>query len=160
MITSYRGFLQGNKVYQSQSQSQGFLPFPGFSPFPPFPDCDLFINNSGTGPQGPPGPQGPQGPAGPPGTPGIVPITDVIDNYTALTTDYFLCVLTVAPVVITLPPGILGTVYVIKDCSGNANNAPITIQGTSQTVDSGTCTINVPFGSITVVFNGSNWSIT
>ena len=143
-----------------QNQNQGFLPFPPFPPYPPFPDCDLFINNSGTGPQGPPGPPGPVGPAGPPGTPGIVPVTDVIDNYTALATDYFLCVLTVAPVVITLPVGILGTVYVIKDCSGNANNAPITIQGTAQTVDSGTGTINVPFGSITVVFNGSNWSIT
>jgi hypothetical protein len=76
-----------------------------------------------------------------------------------LVTDYFLCVLSVAPVTITLPTGILGTVYVIKDCSGNANNAPITIQGTAQNVDAGTGTINVPFGSITVVFNGSNWSI-
>ena len=145
---------------QSQAQSQGFLPFPGFSPFPPFPDCDLFINNSGTGPSGPQGPPGPQGPAGPPGTPGLVPVTDVVTaTYTATVTDYFLCVLTVLPVTITLPVGILGTVYVIKDCSGNAGTAPITIQGTAQTVDAGTGIINVPFGSITVVFNGSNWNI-
>ena len=146
-----------------QNQNQGFLAFlPPFPPYPPFPDCYLFINNSTiVGPPGPEGPQGPPGPAGPPGTPGIVPVTDVTSaTYTALATDYFLCVLTVAPVVITLPPGILGTVYIIKDCSGNAANAPITVQGTSQTVDTGTGTINVPFGSITVIFNGSNWSIT
>ena len=142
-------------MYQTQSQQQGFLPFPGLPPFPILPDCDLFINNSTII-----GPPGPAGPPGPPGTPGVVPVTDVIDNYTALATDYFLCVLTVAPVIITLPLGILGTVYVIKDCSGNAANSPITIQGTGQNVDIGTGTINVPFGSITVVFNGSNWSIT
>jgi hypothetical protein len=152
-------------MYQTQSQTQTIVPFsPLFPPFPPFPDCDLFINNSGVGPQGPvgpPGPAGPIGPAGPPGTPGIVPVTDVTTaTYTATAADYFLCVLTVAPVTITLPVGILGTVYVIKDCGGNANNAAITIQGTGQNVDIGTATINVPFGSITVVFNGSNWSIT
>ena len=150
-------------MYQTQSQLQGLLPFPPplFPLFQAFPDCDLFINNSGVGPPGPPGPPGPIGPAGPPGTPGVVPVTDVTTaTYTATAADYFLCVLTVAPVTITLPVGILGTVYVIKDCSGNANNAAITIQGTGQNVDIGTATINVPFGSITVVFNGSNWSIT
>lgn len=144
-------------MYQSQTQQQGFPLFPPFPPYPPFPDCDLFINNSGTGP---PGPQGPQGPPGPPGTPGIVPVTDVVTaSYTATATDYFLCVLTIAPVTITLPTGILGTVYIIKDCSGNATNAPITVQGTAQNVDSNTATVNTPFGSITVIFNGSNWSI-
>jgi hypothetical protein len=91
--------------------------------------------------------------------PSPVTVTDVIADYTALPTDYFLCVLTIAPVTITLPVGILGTVYIIKDCSGNAGNQPITIQGTGQTVDISTATINVPFGSVTVVFNGSTWSI-
>jgi hypothetical protein len=89
-----------------------------------------------------------------------VPVTDVTEaTYLATATDYFLCVLTVAPVTVTLPTGILGTTYIIKDCSGNAANAPITVQGTTQTVDTGTGVINTPFGSITVVFNGSNWSI-
>jgi hypothetical protein len=159
---------------QQQIQSMPFgwpmLPFvpPVFAPTHPvcFPtsDDDIFINNrtivGPPGPPGPPGPVGPPGPAGPPGIPGLVPVTDVTTaTYTALATDYFLCVLTVAPVTITLPVGILGTVYIIKDCSGNAANAPITVQGTAQSVDTGTGTINVPFGSITVVFNGSNWSI-
>ena len=65
----------------------------------------------------------------------------------------------IASITITLPIGILGTVYVIKDCNGNAGNSPITIQGTGQNIDAGTATINVPFGSITVVFNGIDWSI-
>jgi hypothetical protein len=150
-------------MYQSQMQSQ-FLPFPVVPTYYPFTeDCDLFINSTiiGTpGPPGPPGPQGPTGPAGPPGTPGIVPVTEVADDYTALATDYFLCVLAIAPITITLPVGILGTVYIIKDCSGVASPvSPITIQGTGQNVDSGTATIDSPYGSITVIFNGVDWSI-
>jgi hypothetical protein len=146
-------------MFQSQSQQQGFLPFPGLPPlFPDFVDCGG--SNTFVGIPGPEGPQGPPGPPGPSGTPGIVPVTDVVTaNYTAVATDYFLCVLTIAPVTITLPTGILGTVYIIKDCSGNAANAPITVQGTAQNVDSNTATVNTPFGSITVIFNGSNWSI-
>jgi hypothetical protein len=156
---------------QQQQQGMPFgwpmLPFipPVLPPtYPCFPisDDDLYISNRTiVGPPGPPGPQGPTGPAGPPGTPGVVPVTDVVSaTYTALATDYFLCVLTIAQVVITLPPGILGTVYIIKDCSGNASPAsPIIVQGTAQNVDIGTATVNVPFGSVTVVFNGVDWSI-
>jgi hypothetical protein len=157
-------------MFQQQQQQGPFgWPIGPFLPICPpiIDDRDLFINSNIVGPPGPAGPTGPQGdpgpqgPTGPPGTPGVVPVTDVVTaTYTALSTDYFLCVLTIAPVTITLPIGILGTVYIIKDCSGNAANAPITIQGTGQNVDAGTGTINVPFGSITVVFNGSDWSIT
>ena len=153
-------------MYQSQNQSQ--MPYPNLPLFPIIPlfpvpgeDCDLFINSTIIGPPGPPGPPGPIGPPGPPGTPGLVPVTEVADaTYTALSTDYFLCVLAIDPVTITLPVGILGTVYVIKDCSGVASLAsPITIQGTGQNVDSGTATIDSPYGSITVIFNGTDWSI-
>jgi hypothetical protein len=149
-------------MFQTQSQEQGFLPFPGLPPLiPAFVDCggnNTFIGIPG--PEGPPGPAGPPGPQGLPGTPGIVPVTEVTTaTYTAVAGDYFLCVLTIAPTTITLPTGILGTIYIIKDCSGNAANAPITVQGTGQTVDNSTATVNTPFGSITVIFNGSNWSI-
>jgi hypothetical protein len=90
-----------------------------------------------------------------------VPVTDVATaTYNALSTDYFLCVLTNAPVTITLPTGILGTVYIVKDCFGNAANNPITIQGTGgETIDGSAGTVNINFGSITVVFNGAEWSI-
>ena len=119
------------------------------------------IGGSMVGPPGPPGPPGPAGPPGPPGLPSPVTVTEVTTpTYTALSTDYFLCVTHAGQVVITLPVGILGTVYVIKDCDGNASvAAPIIIQGTGQNVDIGTATINVSFGSITVIFNGTEWSI-
>ena len=94
------------------------------------------------------------------GNPSPVTVTDVTTpTYTALSTDYMLCVLTNGPVTITLPTGILGTVYIIKDCFGDANNNPITIQGTSQNVDGSTGTINTPYGSLQVIFNGTDWSI-
>jgi hypothetical protein len=114
-----------------------------------------------TGPTGPLGPTGPTGPTGPAGTPGIVAVTDVATaTYTALSTDYFLCVLTNGPVTITLPAGILGTVYIVKDCFGDAANNPITIQGTGgQLVDGSTATINADYGSITLIFEGTDWSI-
>jgi hypothetical protein len=95
------------------------------------------------------------------GNPSPVSVTDVTTaTYTASPTDYMLCVLTNGPVTITLPTGILGTVYVVKDCFGDANNNPITIQGTGgQLVDGSTGTINTPYGSISLIFNGTDWSI-
>lgn len=97
------------------------------------------------------------------GNPSPVTVTNVTTpTYTALTTDYFLCVDTaINPVTITLPTGILGTVYMVKDCSGDANTNNITIQGTGgQLVDgSATATINSPYGNLQFIFNGTEWSI-
>lgn len=95
------------------------------------------------------------------GNPSPVTVTNVTTpTYTALATDYFLCVNTATnAVTITLPTGVLGTVYIIKDCSGNADNNPITINGTGDLVDGSSATINVPYGSIEVIFNGTEWSI-
>lgn len=122
-----------------------------------------------TGPVGPPGATGATGASGPLGATGatgpagslIVPVTEVTTpEYTASEADYFLCVNHAGQVVITLPIGILGREYVIKDCDGNASVvAPIIVQGTAQNVDIGTATINTSFGSITVIFNGTAWSI-
>lgn len=95
------------------------------------------------------------------GNPSPVTVTNVTTpTYTALPTDYMLCVLTNGPVIITLPTGILGTVYIVKDCFGDANNNPIIIQGTgSQLVDGSTATINAPYGALELIFNGTDWSI-
>lgn len=96
------------------------------------------------------------------GNPSPVSVTNVTTpTYTALATDYFLCVnTTVNTVTITLPTGILGTVYIIKDCSGDADTNNITIVGTGgQLVDGSTATINSPYGSISLIYNGSDWSI-
>jgi len=145
---------------QSQFQSQGLMP-PGFyPPFPPFVPIPLYI---------------PAGSAGSDndiinvgsgnitigGNPSPVTVTNVTTaTYTALATDYFLCVDVAAPVTITLPTGILGTVYIVKDCDGDAVTNPITIQGTGgELVDGATATINTPYGSISLIFNGTEWSI-
>ena len=96
------------------------------------------------------------------GNPSPVTVTNVTTpTYTALATDYMLCVDTATtPVTITLPTGILGTVYIVKDCSGDANTNNITIQGTGgQLVDGSVATINVSYGSIQLIFNGTEWSI-
>jgi hypothetical protein len=95
------------------------------------------------------------------GNPSPVTVTNVsTTTYTALATDYFLCVDVAAPVTITLPIGILGTVYVVKDCDGDAATNNITVQGTGgQLVDGSIAIINVPYGSISLIFNGIRWSI-
>ena len=115
-----------------------------------------------TGPTGPIGPTGATGPTGPAGLVGIVPVTQVTTStFTASSTDYFLCVDVSSTTTITLPIGILGTVYIVKDCSGSAPLNPITVQGTSgQLIDGSlTATINSSYGSVTFVFNGTEWSI-
>lgn len=92
--------------------------------------------------------------------PSPVPVTVVTTpTYTATVRDYFLCVEHSGLVTITFPVCILGTVYIVKDCSGNAFDYPITIQGTGQTVDGGTAQINTNYGSVSFIFNGSEWSI-
>lgn len=131
----------------NQNQNQGFF-LPLFPPPFCYDDLDLLINYQSPIP-------------GPPGSPGLVPVTDVIGpTYTALPTDYFLCVLTNAPVTVTLPTGITSTVYIVKDCFGDSVNNPITIQGTGgQLIDGSTAIVNTNFGSVTVIFNGVDWSI-
>lgn len=92
--------------------------------------------------------------------PSPVPVTEVTTpTYTATVRDYFLCVDHAGLVTITFPVSILGTVYIVKDCSGNARDYPITIQGTGQTIDGGVAEIDTNYGSLTFIFNGTEWSI-
>jgi hypothetical protein len=146
--------------FQYQNQTQSLAPAGFYPPFPPFVPIPLYI---------------PAGSAGSDndiinigsgniitgGNPSPVTVTNVTTpEYTALATDYFLCVDVAAPVTITLPTGILGTVYIVKDCDGDAFTNPITIQGTGgELVDGATATINTPYGSISFIFNGTEWSI-
>jgi hypothetical protein len=64
-------------------------------------------------------------------------------------------------VAVTLPAGVLGQQFTIKDGLGLAAPAtPITITPTASTIDgAGTATINAPFGSLTFVYNGTQWLI-
>lgn len=64
-------------------------------------------------------------------------------------------------VAVTLPAGVLGRVFNIKDGLGLAAPAtPITITPTAGTVDgAATATIDAPYGSLTLVYNGTQWLI-
>lgn len=147
-----------------QQQQQQLMPFgwpmPPYLPIlPPIEDCDLFINSTVIGPPGPPGPPGPEGPPGPPGTPGLVPTIIVEADYTAELTDYFIGVVTSSEFTITLPNGPTGTVFIVKDVSGDANANPITIVNTVNIDGQAGATIDVSFGSLTFVYSNNAWSI-
>jgi hypothetical protein len=146
-------------------QQQQFMPFgwplPAYLPLPPLiEDNDLFINSIINGQPGPPGPVGPPGPPGPPGTPGLVPTTVVTATpFTAALTDYYLAVDVAAPASIVLPVSPIGTVFIIKDVDGDAAINPITITASTTIDGAASATINSPYGSITLIFNGTEWNI-
>jgi len=64
-------------------------------------------------------------------------------------------------VAVTLPVGVLGQVFNIKDGLGLASVAtPITVTPTAGTIDgAATAIINAPYGSLTLVYNGVQWLI-
>jgi hypothetical protein len=144
-------------------QQQQFMPFGwptlGYLPLPPIiDDKDLFINSIVNG--GTPGPAGPPGPPGPPGTPGLVPVTIITTTpYAAALTDYYLAVDVAGPASIVLPVAPVGTVFVVKDIDGDANTNPITITASTTIDGAASATINSPYGSLTFIFNGTEWNI-
>jgi hypothetical protein len=78
------------------------------------------------------------------------------------TTDEVVSVQVPGPVAVavTLPAGVLGQEFIIKDGLGLAAPAtPITITPAgADTIDgAATATINAPFGSLTLVFDGAQW---
>jgi len=87
-------------------------------------------------------------------TPGAYP-------YTALTTDYLILVdTTSARIINLLAAPETGRTYVIKDVSGTSSINNITVQGNGSNIDgSATYVINSNYASITVIYNGTTWSI-
>lgn len=151
-------------------QQMQMMPFMGMSvpycsqlPVPYINDCDLLINSTIIGPPGPPGPPGPQGPVGPQGpagTPGLVPVTIVTTTpFNATTSQYFLGVNVAAPASVVLPVSPTGTVFIIKDIDGDALTNPITVTASTTIDGSASATINSPYGSLQLVFNGTEWNI-
>jgi hypothetical protein len=65
------------------------------------------------------------------------------------------------PVAVTLPVGVLGRDFTIKDGLGLASPVnPITITPTAGTIDgAATAVINAPYGALTFVYNGTQWLI-
>jgi hypothetical protein len=64
-------------------------------------------------------------------------------------------------VAVTLPAGVTGQAFYLKDGLGLASPAtPITITPTAGTIDgSATAVINVPYGALTLVYSGVEWKI-
>lgn len=64
-------------------------------------------------------------------------------------------------VAVTLPAGVLGQQFTIKDGLGLAAPAiPITVTPTVGTIDgAATATIDAPYGSLTFIYNGTQWLI-
>lgn len=64
-------------------------------------------------------------------------------------------------VAVNLPAGVTGNTFNIKDGLGLAAPAtPITITPAAGTIDgAATATINVPYGSVTLVYSGAEWKI-
>jgi hypothetical protein len=78
------------------------------------------------------------------------------------TTDDVISVQVPGPVAVAvnLPAGTTGKTFIIKDGLGLASPAtPITITPTApDTIDgAATATINAPFGSLTLIFDGAQW---
>ena len=84
---------------------------------------------------------------------GTVKLTST--NYTATADDYYIGA-TVGNITITLPLGILGQEYIVK----NQVNGSITLTGTSgQTIDASASKILGAQDSIDVIFDGTRWNI-
>ena len=64
-------------------------------------------------------------------------------------------------VAVNLPVGVTGQVFNIKDGLGLASVAtPITITPAAGTIDgAATATINIPYGSLQLIYSGTEWKI-
>lgn len=90
----------------------------------------------------------------------LINVTGVTGNYTASITDEYIGVSSAAAVTVTLPLGVDGRVYSIKDEYGQGSGK-ITIQPqVGQKIDSKTnYVIGVPYQCVSCVFRAGNWWI-
>ena len=94
----------------------------------------------------------------------IVAVTIAVATPVAVTTaDEVISVEVPGPVAVAvnLPAGVTGQIFNIKDGLGLASVAtPITITPTAGTIDgNATATIDVPYGSLSLVYSGTQWLI-
>jgi hypothetical protein len=90
----------------------------------------------------------------------LIATIGVTGAYTATASDEYIGVFSASAVTITLPIGITGRVYTIKDEYGQGSGK-ITIQpsGAEKVDNSNTYVISVPYQSVSVVFRGGQWRI-
>jgi len=85
---------------------------------------------------------------------GLINVKLTAINYTALATDYYIGAIK-KDIIITLPLGVIGKVYIVK----NQVEGNIKVKGTSQNLDSsGDKTLGTE-QSLFVVFDGTRWNI-
>lgn len=90
----------------------------------------------------------------------LIATIGVTGNYTATANDEYIGVFSAAAVTISLPVGITGRVYTIKDEYGQGSGK-ITIKpfGTEKIDNASTYIISVPNQSVSIVFRGGQWRI-
>lgn len=90
----------------------------------------------------------------------LINVIRVTANYTATLTDEYIGVFSTSATTITLPSGVNGRVYTIKDEYGQGSGK-ITIQPqTGEKIDnSNTYVISVPYQSVSIVYRGTGWWI-
>lgn len=90
----------------------------------------------------------------------LISTIGVTGSYTATDNDEYIGVFSASAVTISLPAGITGRVYTIKDEYGQGSGK-ITIDpfGTEKIDNANTYIISVPYQAISVVFRGGQWRI-
>jgi hypothetical protein len=90
----------------------------------------------------------------------LISTIGVTGSYTATASDEYIGVNSESNVTITLPTGITGRVYIIKDEFGK-DGGRITIQpaGSEKIDNKSTYVISVPNQSVSIVFRGTQWRI-
>jgi hypothetical protein len=90
----------------------------------------------------------------------LIATIGVTGSYTATANDEYIGVFSASAVTITLPTGITGRVYTIKDEYGQGSGK-ITVQpsGLEKIDNANTYIISVPNQSVSVVFRGGQWRI-
>ena len=90
----------------------------------------------------------------------LIETIGVTGSYTATADDEYIGVFSAAAVTITLPVGVTGRVYIIKDEYGQGSGK-ITVQpsGIEKIDNANNYIISVPNQSVSVVFRGGQWRI-
>ena len=90
----------------------------------------------------------------------LIATIGVTGSYTATANDEYIGVFSESSVTISLPVGIIGRVYIIKDEYGQGSGK-ITIKpsGTERIDNKSTYVISVPNQAVSIVFRGGQWRI-
>jgi hypothetical protein len=90
----------------------------------------------------------------------LIATIGVTGSYTATANDEYIGVFSASAVTISLPSGITGRVYTIKDEYGQGSGK-ITVQpfGTEKIDNANSYIISVPYQAISIVFRGGQWRV-